>query len=155
MTSNLASQFIQDLGQKDRKEMERRVTEALREAFKPEFLNRVDETVTFNPLGREEIKQIVDIQLKRLVRMLADRKIRLEMNDRAKAFLADKGYDPVYGARPLKRTIQKLIQDPLALKILAGEIGEGTIVSVDTDGRELIFRHGGNAPAEEAEAVLR
>jgi len=154
MTSNLASQFIQDLGQKDRKEMERRVTEALREAFKPEFLNRVDEIVIFNPLGREEIKQIVDIQLKRLERMLADRKIRLEMTDRAKAFLADKGYDPVYGARPLKRTIQKLIQDPLALKILAGEIGEGDKVAVDSDGRELIFRRGGNAHAEETEALL-
>jgi ATP-dependent Clp protease ATP-binding subunit ClpB len=154
MTSNLASQFIQDLGQKDRKEMERRVTEALREAFKPEFLNRVDEIVIFNPLGREEIKQIVDIQLKRLERMLADRKIRLEMTDRAKAFLADKGYDPAYGARPLKRTIQKLIQDPLALKILAGEIGEGDKVAVDSDGRELIFRRGGNAHAEETEALL-
>jgi ATP-dependent Clp protease ATP-binding subunit ClpB len=154
MTSNLASQFIQDLGQKERKEMERRVTEALREAFKPEFLNRVDEIVIFNPLGQEEIKQIVDIQLKRLERMLADRKIGLEMTDRAKAFLADKGYDPAYGARPLKRTIQKLIQDPLALKILAGEIGEGDKVAVDSDGRELIFRRGGNAHAEETEAVL-
>jgi ATP-dependent Clp protease ATP-binding subunit ClpB len=154
MTSNLASQFIQDLGQKDRKEMERRVTEALREAFKPEFLNRVDEIVIFNPLGREEIKQIVDIQLKRLERMLADRKIRLEMTERAKAFLADKGYDPVYGARPLKRTIQKLIQDPLALKILAGEIGEGDKVAVDSDERELIFRRGGNAHAEETQALL-
>jgi ATP-dependent Clp protease ATP-binding subunit ClpB len=96
----------------------------------------------------------VDIQLKRLERMLADRKIRLEMTDRAKAFLADKGYDPVYGARPLKRTIQKLIQDPLALKILAGEIGEGDKVAVDSDGRELIFRRGGNAHAEETETVL-
>ena len=154
MTSNLASQFIQDLGHRDRKEMERRVTEALREAFKPEFLNRIDEIVIFNPLGREEIKQIVEIQLKRLQRMLAERKIRLEVTEVAKAFLADKGYDPAYGARPLKRTIQKLIQDPLAMKILSGEFSEGDKVTVDSDGSELVFRHGGNTHAEDAAAVL-
>jgi ATP-dependent Clp protease ATP-binding subunit ClpB len=154
MTSNLASQFIQELGQRNRKEMERRVTEALREAFKPEFLNRMDEIVIFNPLGREEIKQIVEIQLKRLQRMLAERKIRIEVTEAAKAFLADKGYDPVYGARPLKRTIQKLIQDPLAMKILSGEFSEGDKVTVDSDGNDLLFRHGGNAHAEEAAAVL-
>jgi ATP-dependent Clp protease ATP-binding subunit ClpB len=154
MTSNLGSHFIQDLGEKDRKEMERRVTTALREAFKPEFLNRVDEVVIFNSLGREQIKQIVEIQLKRLNRVLAERKIALELTERAKAFLAEKGYDPAYGARPLKRTIQRLIQDPLALKILAGEFTEGEKIAVDSDGGELIFRHGGEARAGSAEAVL-
>jgi ATP-dependent Clp protease ATP-binding subunit ClpB len=93
--------------------MEQRVTAALREAFKPEFLNRVDETIIFSNLGRDEIKSIVEIQLKRLRRNLANRKLALEITEQAKALLADKGYDPAYGARPLKRTIQRLIQDPL------------------------------------------
>jgi ATP-dependent Clp protease ATP-binding subunit ClpB len=154
MTSNLGSQFIQELGERDRKEMERRVTAALREAFKPEFLNRVDEIVIFNALGREEIKHIVEIQLRRLDRLLADRKIRLEVTERAKSLLAEKGYDPVYGARPLKRTIQKMIQDPLALKILDGAFGEGDKITVDATGGELVFRRGGNAHAEKTEAVL-
>ena len=150
MTSNLGSHFIQDLGEKDRKEMERRVTAALRDAFKPEFLNRVDETVIFNGLGRDQIKEIVEIQLRRLERVLADKKMSLEMTEKAKQFLADKGYDPVYGARPLKRTIQRLIQDPLALKILEGEFREGERITVDSDGSQLIFSHGGPGPREEA-----
>jgi len=149
MTSNLGSHFIQDLGDKDRKEMERRVTAALREAFKPEFLNRIDETVIFNSLGRDQIKEIVEIQLRRLERVLADRKMSLEVTEKAKDFLSDKGYDPVYGARPLKRTIQKLIQDPLALKILEGEFREGERIRVDSDGSQLTFSHGGPVPREE------
>jgi ATP-dependent Clp protease ATP-binding subunit ClpB len=150
MTSNLGSQYIQDLGERDRQEMERRVTAALREAFKPEFLNRVDEIIIFNNLGREEIKSIVEIQLKRLRQNLASRKIALEITDRAKALLADKGYDPAYGARPLKRTIQRLIQDPLAVKILEGEFKEGDCVRIDSDGEALRFGHGGSAPADES-----
>ncbi|HEU4343477.1 MAG TPA: ATP-dependent chaperone ClpB [Candidatus Binatia bacterium] len=150
MTSNLGSQYIQDLGERDRQEMERRVTAALREAFKPEFLNRVDEIIIFNNLGREEIKSIVDIQLKRLRQNLASRKIALEITDRAKALLADKGYDPAYGARPLKRTIQRLIQDPLAVKILEGQFKEGERVRIDSDGEGLRFEHGDSAPAEES-----
>ncbi len=142
MTSNLGSQYIQELGAKDRKEVERLVTAALREAFKPEFLNRIDETIIFNSLGREEIKSIVAIQLQRLRKNLASRKISLELSERAQALIADKGYDPAYGARPLKRTIQRLIQDPLAVKILAGEFREGDCVMVDADGDELIFNHG-------------
>jgi ATP-dependent Clp protease ATP-binding subunit ClpB len=143
MTSNLGSQFIVDLGG-DRKEMERRVTTALQQAFKPEFLNRIDEIVIFNPLGREEIKHIVEIQLKRLERLLADRKIALEVTDAAKALLAERGYDPVFGARPLKRTIQRMIQDPLALKILNGEFGEGDRVAIDAQGGEIVFRKVGH-----------
>src|SRR5580765_1145052 len=151
MTSNLGSQYILELGAKDRKEMERRVNAALRDAFKPEFLNRVDETIIFNNLGREEIKSIVEIQLKRLRRNLAGRKMALEITERAKALIADSGFDPVYGARPLKRTIQRLIQDPLAVKILAGEFKEGDRVKVDSQGSELIFIHGTAAEEEMSE----
>jgi len=149
MTSNLGSQFIQELGAKDRKEMEQRVTAALREAFKPEFLNRVDETIIFSNLGRDEIKSIVEIQLKRLRRNLANRKLLLEITEQAKALLADKGYDPAYGARPLKRTIQRLIQDPLAVKILAGEFKEGDRVKIDVDNDELNFSRGQAAAPDE------
>jgi ATP-dependent Clp protease ATP-binding subunit ClpB len=142
MTSNLGSQYIQELGGKDRKEMERRVAAALREAFKPEFLNRVDETIIFNNLGRSEIAAIVEIQLKRLRKNLASRKISLDLTESAKALIAEKGYDPVYGARPLKRTIQKLIQDPLAVKILGGEFKEGDRIEINAGGDELSFQHG-------------
>jgi ATP-dependent Clp protease ATP-binding subunit ClpB len=149
MTSNLGSHYIQELAQSDRKEMEQRVNETLREAFKPEFLNRIDEIIIFNNLGREEIKSIVDIQLQRLRRNLASRRIALEVTDRAKALIADKGYDPVYGARPLKRTIQRLIQDPLAVKILEGEFKEGDTVRLDSDGETLLFGLGSARSADE------
>ena len=149
MTSNLGSQYIQELAGKDRKQMEDYVGNALREAFKPEFLNRVDETIIFNSLGRDEIKSIVDIQLKRLRQNLANRKMALEITEPAKALLADKGYDPVYGARPLKRTIQRLIQDPLAVKILAGEFKEGDTVKVEVDDDDLSFTHGQAAAASD------
>ena len=150
MTSNLGSQYIQELAAEDRKEMERSVTAALRESFKPEFLNRIDETIIFNNLGRDQIAAIVDIQLKRLRKNLASRKISLELTDGAKALIAEKGYDPAYGARPLKRTIQRLIQDPLAVKILAGEFKEGDQVNVDAVGDELSFSHGTATPAHDA-----
>ncbi len=155
MTSNLGSQFITEVT--DRKEVERRVTAALQQAFKPEFLNRIDEIVIFNPLGRDEIKHIVEIQLKRLERLLADRKISIEVTEGAKALLAERGYDPVYGARPLKRTIQRMIQDPLALRILNGDFGEGDRVAVDAEGGEIVFRKSGQAAARGnggADAVL-
>ncbi|MBM4298233.1 MAG: hypothetical protein FJ143_10890 [Deltaproteobacteria bacterium] len=122
--------------------MERRVNAALREAFKPEFLNRVDETIVFNNLGRDEIKAIVEVQLTRLRQNLASRKLALDISEPAKALLADKGYDPVYGARPLKRTIQRMIQDPLAVKILAGEFSDGDCVRVDAEDDEVNFSHG-------------
>ncbi len=154
MTSNLASQYIQDLADGNRKEMELRVTAALREAFKPEFLNRVDETIIFNSLGREQIKSIVEIQLKRLRQNLAARKMTLEISERAKAFIADKGYDPAYGARPLKRTIQRLIQDPLAIKILEGEFKEGDRVKIDSDGETLLFERGESTLVNESAAQV-
>jgi ATP-dependent Clp protease ATP-binding subunit ClpB len=155
MTSNLGSQYIQELAATDRKEMERRVSAALREAFKPEFLNRVDETIIFNNLGRSEIAAIVEIQLKRLRRNLANRKISLELTEAAKNLIAEKGYDPAYGARPLKRTIQRLIQDPLAVKVLGGEFKEGDRVEIDADGDELTFQHGARAAFHEAEQAER
>jgi len=150
MTSNLGSQYIQDLADTDRKEMERRVMAALRDAFKPEFLNRVDEIIIFNSLGREEIKSIVEIQLKRLRQNLANRRMALEITDRAKALLADKGYDPVYGARPLKRTIQRLIQDPLAVKILEGEFKEGVFFNMQSTAYEMVFHHAGSVADNES-----
>jgi len=152
MTSNLGSQYIQELGANNRKEMERLVGAALREAFKPEFLNRVDETIIFNSLGRDEIKSIVEIQLKRLRQNLANRKISLELSERAQALIAEKGYDPAYGARPLKRTIQRMIQDPLAVKILDSEFKEGDLVKIDAVGDELVFNHGTAASLDDSYA---
>jgi ATP-dependent Clp protease ATP-binding subunit ClpB len=151
MTSNLGSQYIQDLAGTNGKKMEQQVMAALRDAFKPEFLNRIDEIIIFNSLGREEIKSIVEIQLNRLRQNLASRKIAVEITDRAKALLADKGYDPVYGARPLKRTIQRLIQDPLAVKILEGEFKEGDRIKIDSDGEEMVFRHDGSISDNEVQ----
>ena len=119
--------------------MRRRVTAALEQDFKPEFLNRVDEVVIFSNLTRSDLSHIVEIQLKNLRKLLADRKIELQLSERAKDWLADKGYDPVYGARPLKRVIQRQLQDPLALKILSGDFGEGDTIAIDAKGDELIF----------------
>jgi ATP-dependent Clp protease ATP-binding subunit ClpB len=149
MTSNLGSQHIRELADGNRAELERLMTAVLRESFKPEFLNRVDETIIFNSLGREQIKSIVEIQLQRLRRSLAERKMALEVTDGAKALIADKGYDPVYGARPLKRTIQRLIQDPLAVKILERHFQEGDQVSIDAGADALEFSHGRSARIDE------
>ena len=139
MTSNVGSQWITELDGKDSQELEKRVMDAMRNTFRPEFLNRIDETVIFNSLGTEEIKKIVDIQMGYLRKRLADNKITLELTDKAKDYLANTGFDPVYGARPLKRTIQHLIQDPLAMKILDGSIGEGSHVFVDVQDGQVIF----------------
>ncbi|HET7091375.1 MAG TPA: ATP-dependent chaperone ClpB [Anaerolineae bacterium] len=139
MTSNVGSQWIKELGGGDPAEMRRRVMAAMEQSFKPEFLNRVDEIVIFNNLTRDDLARIVEIQLVSLRRLLADRKIDLQLSDRAKHWLADKGFDPVYGARPLKRTIQRELQDPLALKILSGVYGEGDVVSVDANEDGLTF----------------
>jgi len=140
MTSNVGSQWIQGLTGKDDAEMEKRVMDALRGTFRPEFLNRVDEIIIFNSLGPEEIKKIVGIQMNYLSKRLENNKITLELTDRAKEFLANTGFDPVYGARPLKRTIQRLVQDPLAMKILEGSIQEGNRIEMDVRDGEVIFR---------------
>jgi ATP-dependent Clp protease ATP-binding subunit ClpB len=142
MTSNLGSQWIQDLREKDYEEMHKRVTEVVRATFKPEFLNRVDEIITFHPLGKEEIKKIIEIQLSYLNKRLAERKLSIRLTDSAKTLLVDQGFDPVYGARPLKRTIQKIIQDPLALRLLEGDFSEGAHIEVDVDPAttEVVFK---------------
>jgi len=139
MTSNVGSQWIRELGGTDTAEMRKRVTVALQEGFKPEFLNRVDEVVIFNNLTRADLSRIVEIQLSNLRKLLADRKIDLRLSEGAKEWLADTGYDPLYGARPLKRTIQRYLQDPLALKILGGEFLEGDTVIVEADPEGLYF----------------
>jgi ATP-dependent Clp protease ATP-binding subunit ClpB len=140
MTSNVGTQWIQDLQGKNDGEMENRVMEALRSTFKPEFLNRIDETVIFNSLGPDEIKKIVAIQMGLLSKRLEVNKIVLKLTDKAAEFLANTGFDPVYGARPLKRTIQHLIQDPLALKIIEGSVKEGDHISVDVKNGEMLFQ---------------
>ncbi|MBN2265010.1 MAG: ATP-dependent chaperone ClpB [Candidatus Aminicenantes bacterium] len=140
MTSNLGSQVIKELSG-DYEAMEKEVRKVLEVHFKPEFLNRVDEVIIFRPLGKEALLAIVGLQLDLLAKRLADRKIGLEVAKEAKELLAERGFDPVYGARPLKRTIQRDLQNPLAMKILAGEYGEGdtAVVGVDKAG-ELAFR---------------
>jgi ATP-dependent Clp protease ATP-binding subunit ClpB len=142
MTSNIGSQWITDLREKDYEEMRRRVMEAMRTHFKPEFLNRVDELIIFHGLGIEEIKAIVEIQVKKLEQRLLERRIQLKMTEKAKGWLAKEGFDPAYGARPLKRVIQKEIQDKLALKILEGKFKEGDTIAVDVDDKkgELVFK---------------
>jgi len=140
LTSNVGSQWIQELGARDRAEMERRVMEALRATFKPEFLNRIDEIIFFHNLSPEQIAAIVDIQVERLRRRLAERKIDLRLSASAKALLARLGYDPVYGARPLKRTIQQRIENPLALEILKGRFPEGSALVADAEGDTIVFR---------------
>ena len=138
MTSNIGSQFImEDLPVDERN---RRVMEALRGHFRPEFLNRIDETIIFDRLTDKEITSIVDIQLKRLLKRLDQQNIRLELTDKAKKFLAKEGYDPAYGARPLKRVIQQQILNPLSVAILDGEFGEGDKIVADVEKDHLEFR---------------
>ena len=142
MTSNIGSQWIVDLGEKDYVEMKNRVMDAVKAHFKPEFLNRIDELIIFHGLRIEEIKAIVDIQIRKLQQRLLERQIHFEMTEKAKEWLARQGFDPAYGARPLKRVIQKEIQDQLALKILEGKFKEGGTVTADVEPRKegLVFR---------------
>ncbi len=135
MTSNLGSQWIQDLGETDYGEMQTRVMEVVRGTFKPEFLNRIDEIVIFHALGREQIKQIIEIQLGLLNKRLEDKKLSITLDASAKHLLIEQGFDPVYGARPLKRAIQRMIQNPLAMKILEGDFAEGDHFAVAADPR--------------------
>ena len=137
MTSNIGAQALQD-GLAEKKEIDtsvrREVMDALKQHFRPEFLNRVDEIVIFEPLKQSDIAQVVDIQMARLQKLATDKRITLELTPKGREFLATEGYDPVYGARPLKRAIQKHVQDPLAIKILAGEFVPGDHVKVDASG---------------------
>ncbi len=157
MTSNLGSTYLQSENVRSEEAFERaskQVLETLHSHFKPEFLNRVDDIIIFRPLGKEQLVKIVELRLEDLRRLLADRKISLELTDAAKELLFTEGYDPNFGARPLKRAIQKLIQDPLALKILDGEVQHGDHVIVDADKKtgKMVFkvseRVGESAPAK-------
>jgi ATP-dependent Clp protease ATP-binding subunit ClpB len=139
MTSNLGGQLIQEMANRDFEEIQDAVMAVLRDHFKPEFLNRVDEIIVFRALTQEQLAAIVDIQLRRLEKRVADRKIALVVTDRARKLLAERGWDPVYGARPLKRAIQRLVQDPLAMQMLEGKFAEGNTVEVDSNGGELVF----------------
>jgi ATP-dependent Clp protease ATP-binding subunit ClpB len=139
MTSNLGSQIIQDMGNRSFDDVRERVMEVLQGHFRPEFINRVDEIIVFRQLTREQLAQIVDIQLQQLQKRLADRKIEIRVTQAAKELLAERGWDPVYGARPLKRTIQRLVADPLALMILEGRFRDGDVILVDVENDELQF----------------
>ncbi|MFI5214208.1 MAG: ATP-dependent chaperone ClpB [Gemmatimonadales bacterium] len=149
MTSNLGSQWILELGTSRWEEVETRVMEALRSHFRPEFLNRVDDTILFRPLSEEDLATIVDLQLERLNAQLAEKKIRLEVTPEAKRLIAQEGYDPVYGARPLKRVIQRELMNPLAIEMLEGRVGEGAVVRVERKGTKLAFN---NSAPEHARA---
>jgi ATP-dependent Clp protease ATP-binding subunit ClpB len=139
MTSNVGSRWIQELGESRREEMESRVTEALQSKFKPEFLNRIDEIIIFDNLTQEQIAEIVDIQVKRLGSRLAQMNMTLVLSEDARNFLAEKGFDQIYGARPLKRAIQKYIENPLSMEILQGNISEGTKLRADVKGDGVVF----------------
>ncbi len=142
MTSNIGSQWIAELGEKDEQEMRKRINEALKASFKPEFLNRVDDIIIFKRLGIEEIKYIVNIQIEKLKAIVSGKKLTLEITDGARELLAKEGFDPAFGARPLKRVIQNEVQNELAMKLLSGEIKEGSKVTIDTgpEFRELVFK---------------
>ncbi len=139
MTSNVGSQHIQEFIRKDPLDLKNAVMAALRAQFRPEFLNRLDDMIIFNPLSLDQIKQIVEIQILNLQGRLADRKISLSLTDRAKEMLAQQGYDPVYGARPLKRVIQRDILSPLATRLMDGTFKDGDRIEVDANGQGFKF----------------
>jgi ATP-dependent Clp protease ATP-binding subunit ClpB len=146
MTSNVGSSVIQELGAGDYDAMREAVTEILRQHFRPEFLNRIDEIIIFSALTQAQIKDIVSIQVQAIARRLGERKLEIELTEGAKELLAEKGWDQVYGARPLRRAIQKNVLDPLAMEVLQGRFKEGQVVVVDRDGGELVFRNGAATP---------
>jgi ATP-dependent Clp protease ATP-binding subunit ClpB len=142
MTSNIGSQFILEaMGSRDSEAVEREVRSQLRQHFRPEFLNRVDDIVVFRTLGEEELRRIVRLQLRRVSRLAEDLGVTLEITDEAMAFLAREGFDPAFGARPLKRAIQRFVQDPLALYLLDEEVADGTriVARPGADGARLAF----------------
>ncbi|MCL5072890.1 MAG: ATP-dependent chaperone ClpB [Actinobacteria bacterium] len=143
MTSNIGSQWIIELGEKDEEEMKKRISQSLKNQFKPEFLNRVDDIIVFHRLNIVQIKEIVKKQLEKLQDVLSSKKLKLEITDKARELLAKEGFDPAYGARPLKRVIQNEVQNILAMKILSGEIKEGDKITIDVtgpEGRKLDFK---------------
>ena len=154
MTSNIGSPYLLEAGTVGFEQAETKVLELLRQTFKPEFLNRVDDVIMFRPLSHEDIGKIVDLQVARVERLAAERKLALEVTPAAKQLIAAEGYDPVYGARPLKRAIQRLLQNPLALAVLEGQYAEGDRLRVDRakDGAHLVFERVPAAPAEPVRA---
>ena len=154
MTSNVGSSAIYELSGKDPERARKEAMEALRQAFRPEFINRIDEIVIFNPLGKEQLERIVELLLKSVEKLLAERQITLELTSPAKTLLLAEGYDPAYGARPLRRTIQRLIQDPLAMQILEGAVLPGDHIRVDRDGKKDAMRFE-RVPAKQPAAAAR
>jgi ATP-dependent Clp protease ATP-binding subunit ClpB len=147
MTSNVGSAALFELAGKDPERARREAMEALRAMFRPEFLNRIDDIVIFNPLGREQLEEIVDLLFTSVSKLLADRQVRIELTPAARALILAEGYDPAYGARPLRRTVQRLIQDRLALEILEGRVFPGDMIRVDASGGEMKFERIGPKPA--------
>ena len=149
MTSNIGSDIIAkeaplgfiDNGKVSQKEgLRDKVQDALKEKFRPEFINRIDEIVIFDYLGPEEIKQIVDLELKKVQKRLEKKDIKISVSEKAKQLLAEKGFDPSLGARPLKRIIQKLILDPMAFKIVIGEIKDGDKIQIEAENKEIVLK---------------
>jgi ATP-dependent Clp protease ATP-binding subunit ClpB len=158
MTSNIGAQYLQSVTLEEPEVFARaseRVMEALRAQFKPEFLNRVDDIILFNPLGKEQLTKIVELRLADVRRLLADRNVTIELTESASELLFAEGYDPAFGARPLKRAIQRMIQDPLALKILDGEVQQGdhVVIDADTRNRRMTFKVQRKAAKEKREPV--
>jgi ATP-dependent Clp protease ATP-binding subunit ClpB len=140
MTSNLGSDVIQQLaGEKQYARMKTEVMERVQGHFRPEFINRIDDIIVFHPLGEAQIREIVDIQLAGLRKRLADRDMVLTLTDAARVQLSEAGFDPVYGARPLKRAIQQQVENPLAERILRGQFGPGDTIAVDVRDGQLVF----------------
>ena len=135
MTSNVGSAAIFELAGKDPKRAREEAMGALRATFRPEFLNRIDDIVMFSPLGKEQIERIIDLQMDSFMKRVAEKNVTLTLTPAAKALLFREGYDPAYGARPMKRAIQRLIQDPLAMKLLDGEVGPGDTIVADADSK--------------------
>jgi ATP-dependent Clp protease ATP-binding subunit ClpB len=155
MTSNLGSDLIMRMAEEnaDEKEIRRQIEEILHHQFKPEFLNRVDETIIFRSLSREDISSIVSIQLQRLAKRLEDQKLKLRFSQNAKKYLASVGYDPLFGARPLKRAIRKFVEDPLAMELLNNRFEEDVVILVDADSAGINFTAASQEP-ETVEAEL-
>jgi ATP-dependent Clp protease ATP-binding subunit ClpB len=155
MTSNVGSQMIQEIAEQHGSydQMRSAVMESLQTRFLPEFLNRIDEIIVFHPLDRSQIRKIVDLQIEQLAKLLEQRELGLEVTEAARQEIANRGYDPTYGARPLKRVIQQELQNPLASELLKGGFPEGSTVRIDWDGSEFTFQAlgGGNGARREGE----
>jgi ATP-dependent Clp protease ATP-binding subunit ClpB len=154
MTSNVGSTAIFELSEKDPDAARKEAMDALRASFRPEFINRIDEIVIFNPLGKDQLAKIVGLLLKSVEKLLAERLITLELTPAAQELLLREGYDPAYGARPLRRTIQRLIQDPLAMQILEGAVLPGDHLRVDRDAKKAAMQFQ-RVPAKQPAAAAR